>query len=1214
MNKSSIRKFAVESRRWLIEKMIIRLEQLGITPKGLLEPFAVTETEIKITETAEPIERVKYEELKNYVNKLKSSYEEEWYSELLEETAYTWFNRFVAIKFMEVNGYLPDRINVLTSSTGKIEPDIMQEYEYLSFVDKLDVQYIKFGLLDHKTEEIFRYLFLEQCSELGKVMDFMFEKEHDYSELLFPEGVLGINGIVKSINSDISEEDWQETEIIGWLYQYYNSESRAEVYDGSMKKSKIKKEYIASATQLFTPEWIVKYITQNTLGKMIEENLELNLKKDWEYYLEPKDDNYIKNKIDNFRLEDLKVLDPAMGSGHILIYAFDILFEAYLHSDYSKREAVKAILENNLYGLEIDDRAGQLAQFALLMKARKEVPGILREKIELNLTSFAESNGVNEELIVNCREKGLDKLVLLLETFKDAKEIGSIIKFSISNDDLIETEEQLKKLSENNLFITKDEIELFRRLIKQTKILSNKYDILIENPPYMGSGRMEGNLKKYVEKYYKEVKSDLFAVFFMKSCELGKKHAYLGFMSPFVWMFIKSYEDLRSYFIRHKTITSLIQLEYSGFEDATVPICAFSLKNSYSENKGEYIRLSDFKGPKNQPIKTKEAVVNSNVDYRYTSNQKDFEKIPGSPIAYWVSERVKEIFAKNQILGKISEPKSGIMTGNDEKFLRLWYEVSNSNSFFQAKISEDIVISNKKWFPLAKGGSFRKWYGNFEHLINLKNMGESIQNSGGNFRLRDPKYYFKNSITWSRVTSGSIAFRNQSKVLFSDAGPSIFPTDEKINYIIGFLNSILVNKMVTVINPTLNYQVSDISNLPLIFCNSKILFEKIEEITKNNINISKQEWDSRETSWDFEKSPLLMESSLNDAYKSYCDFWTKEFFQMHSNEEELNRLFIEIYELQDEMDEKVELKDITLLKNEIMRATSKGKKKKSEEENDDEDSSIMMEGGKPVFNRTEICKQLLSYIIGCALGRYSIDKPGLIMANSDDKLDLSSGFKVTGADGELRHNIENPRIVPSVDGIIPLTDKNYFGQSDIIEIVENFLKVVWGEEGLEENLDWIAKSLKDSDANSRDVIRNYFINEFMEDHMKRYNKRPIYWLVTSNGKGKDAGFNALIYLHRYNQNTIPLLRNRYANELQAKISSNLEINRKKELETNLTTLEKRKIKKDIELAKKQLNELIALDKKLNSLINQNISLNLDDGVKDNYSKIQKEEILYKIKM
>lgn len=335
---------------------------------------------------------------------------------------------------------------------------------------------------------------------------------------------------------------------------------------------------------------------------------------------------------------------------------------------------------------------------------------------------------------------------------------------------------------------------------------------------------------------------------------------------------------------------------------------------------------------------------------------------------------------------------------------------------------------------------------------------------------------------------------------------------------------------------------------------------------------------------------------------------------MHSNEEELNRLFIEIYELQDEMDEKVELKDITLLKNEIMRATSKGKKKKSEEENDDEDSSIMMEGGKPVFNRTEICKQLLSYIIGCALGRYSIDKPGLIMANSDDKLDLSSGFKVTGADGELRHNIENPRIVPSVDGIIPLTDKNYFGQSDIIEIVENFLKVVWGEEGLEENLDWIAKSLKDSDANSRDVIRNYFINEFMEDHMKRYNKRPIYWLVTSNGKGKDAGFNALIYLHRYNQNTIPLLRNRYANELQAKISSNLEINRKKELETNLTTLEKRKIKKDIELAKKQLNELIALDKKLNSLINQNISLNLDDGVKDNYSKIQKEEILYKIKM
>lgn len=1199
MNKSSVRKFAVESRRWLIEKMIIRLEQLGITAKGVSEPFAVTETEIKITETAEPIERVKYEELKNYVNKLKSSYEKEWYNELLEEAAYTWFNRFVAIKFMEVNGYLPDRINVLTSSTGKVEPDIMQEYEYLSFVEKLDVQYIKFGLLDHKTEEIFRYLFLEQCSELGKIMDFMFEKEHDYSELLFPEGVLGINGIVKSINNDISEEDWQETEIIGWLYQYYNSESRAEVYDGSMKKSKIKKEYIASATQLFTPEWIVKYITQNTLGKMIEENLDLNLKSEWEYYLEPKDDNYVKNKIDNFRLEDLKVLDPAMGSGHILIYAFDILFEAYLHSDYSKKEAVKAILKNNLYGLEIDGRAGQLAQFALLMKARKEVPGILREKIELNLTSFGESNGVNEELVITCKEKGLDKLVLLLETFKDAKEIGSIIKFSMTNDELIETEEQLKKLSENNLFIAKDEVELFKRLIKQTKILSDKYDILIENPPYMGSGRMEGKLKNYVEKNYKEVKSDLFAVFFIKSCELGKKHAYLGFMSPFVWMFIKSYEELRKYFIDNKTITSLIQLEYSGFEDATVPICTFTLKNSHSDNKGEYIRLSDFKGSKNQPIKTREAVENPKVLYRYLSNQIDFEKIPGSPIAYWVSDKVKEIFEKNLKMSQVGEAKQGLSTADNDRFLRLWFEVENKDR-------------NEKWINLNKAGKKRKWYGNREYTINWKNEGKELK-TFKNSVIRNEGYYFKKSISWSDITSGGISFRYYDEsFIFGDVGMSFFPKNENDIYsIIGLVNTKLYSELAVIINPTFHFKNGNFNELP--YCPIDNL--KFEEIVKENIEIAKQEWDSRETSWDFKKSPLLIEPSLAEAYKSYCDFWSAEFFQMHSNEEELNRLFIEIYGLQDEMDEKVDLKDITLLKDEIKRNKSKGKKKKSEDGEEEESSSVVMEDGKPVFDRNEIAKQLLSYIIGCALGRYSIDKPGLVMANSDDKLDLSNGFKVLGLDGEIRHNIQNHRIVPSIDGIIPLTDKNYFGNTDIIEIVENFLKAVWGEAVLEENLDWIAKSLKDSEESSRDVIRSYFINDFMEDHIKRYNKRPIYWLITSNGKGKDAGFNALIYLHRYNQNTMPLLRNRYVNELQAKVSSKLEIDRKRELETNLTTIEKRKIKKDIEVAQKQLNELIDLDKKLNNLINQNISLDLDDGVKVNYFKIQNEEdILYKIKL
>lgn len=479
--------------------------------------------------------------------------------------------------------------------------------------------------------------------------------------------------------------------------------------------------------------------------------------------------------------------------------------------------------------------------------------------------------------------------------------------------------------------------------------------------------------------------------------------------------------------------------------------------------------------------------------------------------------------------------------------------------------------------------------------------------------MRNSKYENSYGITWGIITSSKTTYRLKiENSEYTSAAPVVILNQiEYTLYLLAFLNSKITEYIVSIINPTLNLSVGEILKLPFVESNLK---NKIDYLAETCVNISQQEWDSRETSWDFEKSPLLMESSITEAYKSYCDFWTKEFFQMHSNEEELNRLFIEIYNLQDEMDEKVELKDITLLKNEIMRVTSKGKKKKSEDD-EEEDSSIVMEDGKPVFNRNEIAKQLLSYIIGCALGRYSIDKPGLIMANSDDKLDLSNGFKVLGLDGEIRHNIQNPRMVPSIDGIIPLTDKNYFGNTDIIEIVENFLKTIWGEAVLEENLDWVAKSLKDSEESSRDIIRSYFINDFMEDHIKRYNKRPIYWLITSNGKGKDAGFNALIYLHRYNQNTMPLLRNRYVNELQAKVSLKLEIDRKRELETNLTTIEKRKIKKDIELAQKQLNELIDLDKKLNNLINQNISLDLDDGVKVNYFKIQNEEdILYKIKL
>lgn len=677
MNKSSIRKFAVESRRWLIEKMIIRLEQLGITAKGFSEPFAVTETEIKITETAEPIERVKYEELKNYVNKLKSSYEKEWYNELLEEVAYTWFNRFVAIKFMEVNGYLPDRINVLTSSTGKVEPDIMQEYEYLSFVEKLDVQYIKFGLLDHKTEEIFRYLFLEQCSELGKIMDFMFEKEHDYSELLFPEGVLGINGIVKSINNDISEEDWQETEIIGWLYQFYNSEKKAQVDADLKKNKKVSKENLPAKTQLFTPKWIVQYMVENSLGKLALEVLPVSteIKNNWKYFIDCKIE-----KKESISPEDIKIIDPAMGSGHILVSAFDILYEIYEELGYTSKEAVTAILSKNIYGFEIDDRAAQLATFALVMKGREKYRRLFEElkngELNLNSISLQESNSISKESREKINNNQLNGLSYLIEVFHDAKEYGSLIKFkSIDIESIKEEKEKLLNLySSSGLFsVTSKDLKQIDALIKQAEKMIQKYDVVIANPPYMGNKAMNEKLGDYVKKEYPNSKADLCTIFIEKCSELCKRERYTAMITMHSWMFLSSFENLRKEMIETKEIDTLVHLGTRAFEEIggeVVQTVSWVMKNNTPKVKGQYIRLVDY----NQADWKETEFFNEKN--RYISNQMDFEKIPGSPIAYWIYQKMFNIFKTQKSLKKFCESAGRTKTHNDQKYLRNIWEIN----------------------------------------------------------------------------------------------------------------------------------------------------------------------------------------------------------------------------------------------------------------------------------------------------------------------------------------------------------------------------------------------------------------------------------------------------------------------------------------------------------------------------------------------------------
>lgn len=1201
MNKSSLKIFAIETRKELMEKMRTRLEILGITKNGI-EKAKVIGKEVEVKGTLYP---------KESYDSLIRKYKQVGYEELIEESAYTWFNRLTALAFMEANGYIEEKM--IFNNGVKNEPAIIDNYYEFEFFKNLDSDLQKelHNLRDENTpnsiEKLYSILMEEKCEDLSNIMPFMFKKKGTYSDILFPTGLLMENSLLVRLREEIGAE--APIELIGWLYQYYNSEKREVVYNGSMKKSKINKEYIAPATQLFTPDWIVKYMVENSLGKLALESTGINenLKDDWKYYIDSeKEENSEKIKI-----EDIKILDPAMGSGHILVYAFDLLFEMYENLGWSTKESVLSILKNNLYGLEIDERAGQLASFALMMKAREKFSRLFsvlkrEEDFKLNTLIIEESNSLSERVKNRIKANNLNNLNKIIQEFEDAKEYGSILKLESIDKEILEKEFNILKESFNNneqetlifnenemITNINEELELIENLIKQHTIMTDKFDITVTNPPYMGNSRMNGILKEYIDKNYSDVKSDLFAVFFIKCGEITKRKGYLGFMSPFVWMFIKSYEELRKIFIEGKTISSLIQLEYSGFEDATVPICTFVLQNSYTDKKGEYIKLSDFKGAKNQPIKTLEAVKNPNCNWRFQAKQKDFVKIPGSPIAYWVSDKVREIFEKNQKLGEISEPKSGIMTGNDNLFLKNWFETNFINIGLNLSSDIELLESNKKWFPLSKGGEFRKWYGNLDHIINLKNNGEDIKKSGVNFRLRDSKYYFKNSITWSRITSSTIAFRKNEKVLFSDAGPSMF-LDKNLEYILGFCNSNIFKNLIIAKNPTLNFQVNDISTMPVLVLSNNY----INTLVQQNIDISKEEWDSKETSWDFEKLSLIDGKDLKTAYENYCSHWRDNFVQLHKNEEELNRVFIEIYDLQDEMDEKVSFDDITILKKEakiIQIDNSIPKEFSTESEKYLYDRGVSLE-----FNKDELVKQFLSYAVGCIMGRYSINKSGLIIANSDDILELSENkFIVKSTDGEIRQEIES-KFLPDEFGIIPITDEKDFS-NDIVEKIKEFIKYVYGEENLKDNLNFIAEALGNKDNKAaEEIIRTYFIKDFYSDHLQRYQKRPIYWLMNS---GKKNAFSCLFYMHRYEPLTVARVRADYLIPYQEMLENKRKFIERQLSDDDISAKEKKNIEKQLKELDTLLKELREYANEVKHIAEQKIPLDLDDGVNVNYEKL-----------
>ena len=1220
MDKTAIRNFAVKARRKLIEDITHKAYEIGITKDKILD-----------IETFEGGFRVKGREngktFKKYElkqrDKLIHNIKHKGFEQVIEEVAYTWFKRFIALRFMEVNNYLPTGVRVLSSiEEGKTEPDIIQEA--LNIDLDLDPE-IVYRLQDsNDTEDLYRYLLVKQCNQLGKIMPNVFEEIADYTELLLPDKLLAKGSVIRDLVEEIEEYDWkielseeeqkQEEEkgehgieIIGWLYQYYISEKKDEVV--GMNKNMISKEDIPAATQLFTPKWIVKYMVENSLGRLwLESHPNEELKAQWKYYLEEAEQEpEVQKQLEalkdpNLNPENIKVLDPAMGSGHILVYAFDVLYEIYLSAGYSEREIPTLILEKNLYGLDIDNRAGQLATFALLMKARSKNRRIFRHKPKMNLCSIQESNDIPKEAIeylVSPKETEIEKhfhredVEYLIEVFHDAKEYGSILDVKKIDFDALE-----KRIEEIRSNVPEDLFELQYRevilekippLIKQAKIMSQKYDVVCTNPPYMGRKYINTKLREYIDDNFYKVRVDLFSVFIERNYNYAKFNGHLGFMTPFVWMFITSYEELREKMINEKSITSLVQLEYSGFTEATVPVCTFTLRNIHTGESGEYVSLSDFKGADKQPLKTLEAAANREVNYRFTVKSDSFINIPGKPIAYWITEVVSNIFEKHNGIAHYGDPKQGIATADNNRFLRLWHEVNICKVEFSCEDRESAKNCKKKWFPYNKGGEFRKWYGNNLYLINWENDGMEIRN----FKkavLRNQNYYFREGITWTWISSSYFGSRYSPKgFLFDVAGSTLFLEKDKILYFLGYMCSYVADYFLKIINPSLNFSNGVIAKLPIILANAdnKVL---IDELVEQNINISKKDWDSFETSWDFKKHPLLTHKqdadTIEEAFNNWSNFAENQFNQLKANEEDINRIFIEIYGLQDELTSYVDDKDVTITRI----YDSK------------EDIPESMKGNNYVLTREDVIKSFISYAVGCMFGRYSLDEEGLIYAGGDfdDKFRLRDGqWEIKTKEGwkKSRVNIVEHNVIPIADG-------DYF-EDGILERFVDFVNVSFGEDTLEENLDYIAETLgRKANETSRQAIRRYFLKDFYKDHVKTYKKRPIYWLFDS---GRQDGFKALIYMHRYDPSTVARVRTDYLHSLQKKYES--EINHLDILiDSDISQREKAAARKKKETILKQIEECRLYDEAIAHMANQRIEIDLDDGVKVNYAKFQGVEI------
>lgn len=1196
MNRTKLKNYAPQARRDFIQAMTDRAAYFGLT-RTKIEPVVEKGDVAVIGGRSHP--RAVAKKRKSLEDRIKRH----GFEPTMEAMAYTWFNRLVAIRFMERHGYLEHGYRVLSHPEGKPTPEILEHAEHVELPGLKKEAVIDLKLAGNKESELYRLLLTAQCNALHTAMPFLFEKIDDETELLLPDNLLHSDSLIRKLVGEIDEDDWQEVEIIGWLYQFYISEKKDEVI-GKVVAS----EDIPAATQLFTPNWIVKYLVQNTLGRQwLATYPQSALRQQMEYYIEPAEQTpEVQEQLKaitptSLNPEELTLLDPACGSGHILTEAYDLFKAIYQERGYRAKDIPALILQKNLFGLEIDDRAAQLAAFALMMKARADDRRIFDTEAKPNVVAIQDSQGMNaadltlalnspilkeklppsEYLIEEFEDAEnplFSKKVMaekghvshgdigsLLALFENAKTFGSLIQVPPKlAAKLPEIEQRLNEVLKHG-DLAHASAQVIKPLIQQAQLLARQYDAVVANPPYMGSSNMPPVLKAFCNSTYEDASGDTFAAFVDRTLPFTLPNGYMGFVTPFVWMFLTTFYKFRSALLDSRQFESLVQLEYNAFEPACVPVCTFVLRASLIiDFKGVFVRLTEFRGAENQSPRLLDAIRTADCKWRYESAASRLKSIPGKPIAYWASPKVLSVFVNSPLLSEVAKPRQGLATGDNNRFLRLWFEVSQDRTFFNCTDQEEGVRSKKRWFPCNKGGPFRKWFGNNQFVVDWENDGRSIRtfvDSKGKLRSRPQNtgFYFRKGITWSTLSSSDASFRlSPVGHIFETKGSTCFVDDDSnFGFVFGFLNSCVVKHLLGMFSPTLDFHEGPISRLPLALndqCRTKIT-----QIVQEAVAIARNDWNSQETSWEFRQNRLLCADTkaelVADSFLKLSETYTANTERLRYLEQENNSVFLCLYGLDGELSPIVQAHEVVL------------------------------DCPKPL-NEVE---SLISYAVGCIMGRYSLDTPGLIYARSGNEGFDTRQYKTCRADD---------------DGIMPLLDTDWGLRDDATNRIVDFIGVAWPKEHLEENLRFIADRLGPNNGEQpRDTIRRYLNTEFYKSHLQKFKgpkhpPRPIYWLFSS---GKQRAFQCLVYLHRYHEGTLARMRTEYVIPLQGQIAARIE-----QLEGDkakaTSTSHRNKLQKQQNDLKKQETELRTFEEKLKHAADQKISLDLDDGVKANYAK------------